>query len=313
MISTAPKASIIVPARQAAATLVGLLESLLPLGDSTGVEVIIVNDAAEKVISDLSAGYPVRVVNGDGRGLAAARNIGVRSSRGRLLLFTDADCRVSSTWLEAHIKTHERFGDMLMVGGSIALEPIASFWARCDHYCSWYNVHPGQPSAFVPNHPGANISVSRSTLERVGPFREDLPRAGVHEDTEWQGRLLRLGGRIRFEPRAMIWHVDRGDLKGFIRHNYRWGYNCLLVKGGTPVSRFPWVFRRPRLLIPAFLPFAVGHTIYTVYCWVRAGKLEPLLLSPLLFLGRLAYASGLAIGGLRAIRNTRVMRSLSEH
>ena len=303
MISNFPKASIIIPARRAAATLPGLLESIVPLVDSGDVEVILVNDAAERMISDLAAAYPVTVVNGNGRGLAAARNIGVRASRGCLLFFTDADCRVSPNWVKAHIEAHERFGDMLMVGGSIALEPEASFWARCDHYCSWYNVHPSQPAAWVPNHPGANLSLLRSTFERVGPFREDLPQAGVHEEIEWQGRLLRFGGRIRFEPRAAIWHVDRGDLKGFLQHNYRWGYNSLLVKGGAPVSRFPWLYRRPRVLVTAFLPFAIAHTVYTVHCWLRAGKVEPLLLSPFLFLGRLAYASGLAIGGLRTIRN----------
>ena len=302
MISNSLKASIIIPARQAAATLIGTLESIAPLANSPDVEVIIVNDAAEAIIAELAVGYPVTVVNGNGRGIGAARNIGVRSARGRILLFTDADCRVSSKWLDTHINTHERFGDMLLVGGSIVLEPQAPFWARCDHYCSWYHAHPNQPAAWVPNHPGANMSMTRSTFERVGPFREDLPSAGVHEDAEWQDRLQQLGGRIRFEPKAAVWHVDRDDLKGFLKHNYRWGYNFLLVKARAPNSRFPWLLRSPPILIAAFLPFAVAHTVYTVYCWLRAGKLEPLLLSPFLFLGRLAYASGMAIGGLRAIR-----------
>jgi GT2 family glycosyltransferase len=274
--------------------------------------VIIVNDASERNIADLATGYGVRVVNGNGRGLAAARNVGVQCAKGRLLLFTDADCRVSPRWLETHLQAHERFGEMLMVGGSIAPEPGASLWARCDHYSSWYNVHPAHAPSEVPNHPGANISVSRRTLETVGPFREDLPRSGVHEDIEWQSRLLRSGGRIRFEPRAMIWHVDRSDFQGFMQHNYRWGYNCLLVKGGDRVSRFPWVFRRPGLLIVGFLPFAVVHTIYTIYCWVRFGKLEPLALSPFLFLGRLAYSSGLARGGLRSRREMRTPDSAGE-
>lgn len=294
-----PTISIIVPARQAAATLGGTLETITPFVRSGKVEVIVVNDEAEQAIAHVAADYPVRVVNGNGRGAAAARNIGVQVSKGSIILFTDADCRVSPTWLTAHINAHRRLGDMLMVGGSIAGLAGAAFWARCDHYCSWYNAHPGRCASWVPNHPGANISVTRSTLERVGPFCETLPGTGVHEDMEWQGRLLKRGGRIWFEPQAMIWHVDRGDLKGFLRHNYRWGYNSLLVKSNAPVSRFSWAFRRPRIFIAAFWPFAMAHTAYTVYCWVRAGKQEPLFLSPFLFLGRLAYAIGMAIGGLK--------------
>ena len=87
-----------------------------------------------------------------------------------------------------------------------------------------------------------------------------------------------------------------------MRHNYRWGYNCLLVKGRDQVSRFPWVFRHPLLLIAGFIPFAIGHTAYTIYCWVRFGKLEPLALGLFLFVGRLAYASGMALGGIRSRR-----------
>lgn len=305
MIPSTISISVIIPARDASKTLIGTLDSLVPLVQSGEVEVIVVNDAGEKTLADMATPYPVTVINGNGRGPASARNIGVQRSTGSLLFFTDADCRVSSNWLKAHISVHERLGEMLMVGGSIASLAGAPFWARCDHYCSWYNVHPSQPRGWVPNHPGANMSVTRSTLDRVGPFCEDLPRAGVHEDTEWQGRLLQQGGRIWFEPQAVVWHVDRGNLVGFLRHNYRWGYNCLVVKGNAPVSRFPWLFRRPTILMIASLPFAIVHTLFTVHCWVRAGKMEPLVLTPFLFLGRLAYAGGLVIGGIRTLRKKR--------
>jgi glycosyltransferase involved in cell wall biosynthesis len=294
-----PTISIIVPARNASATIGGTLESITPFTRIGEVEVIVVNDASEKAISNAASDYPVKIVDGDARGIAAARNIGVQSSKGSLILFTDADCRVSSTWLIAHINAHMRLGEMLMVGGSVASLAGAGFWARCDHYCSWYNVHPKLPAAWVPNHPSANISVTRSTLERVGPFCEDLPEAGGHEDAEWQGRLLKCGGRIWFEPQAMVWHVDRGDLKGFLRHNYQWGYNCLLVKSNAPVSRFSWAFKRPRIVIAAFFPFAVAHTAYTVFRWVRSWQMEPLVLSPFLFAGRLSYAIGMVVGGLK--------------
>ena len=301
MIATHFRPSIIIPAGNATGTLAGTLESLVPLADTDNVEVIVVNDAGAEGVRELASRYPVTVVDGDGGGPASARNIGVRCARGDLLLFVDADCRVSAGWMKAHMEAHRRFGQMMAVGGSIQLEPHASFWARCDHYSSWYNVHPNKAAAWVPNHPAANLSVSRATFEQVGPFREDLPRTGVHEETEWQGRLLELGGRIRFEPRAMVWHTDRPDLKGFLAHNYRWGYNSLLVKSALPVSRFPWLYRRPRVVIACFIPFALAHTAYTVWCWLRAGRTEPLLLTPFLLAGRFAYASGLANGGLHAI------------
>jgi glycosyltransferase involved in cell wall biosynthesis len=299
----APTVSIIVPAKDAATTLRRALDSLIRSVAAADTEIIVVNDGCDNAVARLSSEYRVKIIDGNGSGPAAARNIGVQSSKGRLLVFLDADCSVLPDWLESHQEAHQRYAGLLAVGGSICMEPEAGFWARCDHYCSWYNVNSFLPPSWVPNHPTVNLSMIRSTFDRVGPFREDLPQAGGHEDLEWHGRLLDLGGRVRFEPRAVACHVDRDDLKSYLKHNYRWGYNSILVKSGTRISRFPWVYRRPWIIMAGFLPFAVAHTLYTLRCWLRAGTFEPILLSPFILLGRLAYATGMVAGGLRVVRS----------
>ena len=285
------------------ATVGQAIESVLMDACNEDIELIVVNDGLDEATAKLADRYPVKVIPGDGSGPASARNIGVQASQGEILIFLDADCRVSKDWLSLHLEMHERYNGLLSVGGSICLEPNASFWARCDHYCSWYNVHPHQREAWVPNHPSANLSVSRSTFERIGPFKEDLPKDGVHEEIEWQGRLLFLGGRIRFEPRAAVWHRDRGAFKSYLKHNYGWGYNSIEIKSRAAVSRFSFLYQKPWALICGFIPFAVAHTFYTIVCWLKAGKLEPLFLSPVLFLGRIAYAIGMTIGGIRVLQN----------
>jgi GT2 family glycosyltransferase len=303
MIPRPLKASIIIPAREAMATLEQAVESVLSATIQENVEIIIVNDAADGTTAKIAHHYPVKVIDGNGNGPGSARNIGVRYSSGEILIFLDADCRVSPNWFASHLEAHEHYGEFVAVGGSICLEPDAPFWARCDHYCSWYHANPGLPPSWVRNHPAANLSVSRQTFEYIGPFKEDLPRAGVHEETEWQGRLLRWGGRIRFEPQAVVWHVDRSNPRSYMKHNYRWGYNSLLVKREAEVSRFPWLYKNPQALVACFLVFALVHTIYTTVCWLRVGKWEPLLLMPTLLFGRVAYAAGMARGGIRAIHS----------
>ncbi len=303
MSAKSPSVSIIVPVRSTAKTLCYTLDSLIQYAYCEHTEIIIVNDASEDDIRQIGSRYPAVVVDGNGGGAAAARNIGVQFAKGRLLVFLDADCRVSPAWLSTHIAVHDTFGGLLAVGGSICMAPDARFWARCDHYCSWYNASPGLPATWVPNHPSANLSMTRATFYQVGFFREDLPGAGVHEETEWQERFQTIGGRIRFEPRAAVWHIDRDDLSGFLTHNYKWGYNSIVVKTGTDVSRYPWLYRKPGWLIAGFLPFAIAHTVYTINCWLRVGRLEPFFLIPVILLGRLAYASGMALGGLMAYRN----------
>jgi glycosyltransferase involved in cell wall biosynthesis len=302
----AHQVSIIIPARNAMATIDGTLESVLSLPEYDNSEVIVVNDALDKNVAQLAKRYPVKVVNGNDRGLAAARNIGVRHACGKVLIFLDADCQPLSGWLISHIQTHKQYGGLLAVGGSFCLKSDAKFWARCDHYCSWYDVNPGRLEDWVPNHPGGNFSITKFAFEQVGPFREDLPSSGVHEDIEWQIRFRRLGGRIRFEPTAAVWHLDRENLKGYLKHNYQWGYNSLLVKGGTDVSRFPCVYRHPRIISICFLPFALTHTLYTIGCWLRVGKIEPLYLSPFIFLGRLFYSTGMVAGTCHTPKNQKL-------
>jgi hypothetical protein len=38
--------------------------------------------------------------------------------------------------------------------------------------------------------------------------------------------------------------------------------------------------------------------MYTIWCWCRAGDITPLLLSPLIYIGRLTYAIGMVDGKL---------------
>jgi GT2 family glycosyltransferase len=51
---------------------------------------------------------------------------------------------------------------------------------------------------------GANMTIRRSALERVGPFDETLDLYGDEE--EWQGRLRAGGGRIRYVAAAGLDH-----------------------------------------------------------------------------------------------------------
>ena len=297
------KASIIIPARNALATLDQTIESVLDETSHQKIEVIVVNDGMDEDMKKVANKYPVKVIKGNGQGPAAARNIGVNHAEGEILIFLDADCHVSQGWLASHLSAHKRYSGLLVVGGSIVMEPTAPIWARVDHYCSWYNVNSSLPASWVPNHPAANMSVSRLSFELIGNFKEDLPSVGVHEEIEWQKRLLRKGGRIRFEPQAAVCHTDRDNLRDLLWHNYRWGYNSIEVKSVSVVSRFPFVYRNRWMLIWGFLPFAFAFTLYTVIRWLQARTLEPLFFSPFILLGRLAYATGMANGGYRALHN----------
>jgi hypothetical protein len=66
-----------------------------------------------------------------------------------------------------------------------------------------------------------------------------------------------------------------------------------------------WLYRYPRLLIVGSFPLALVHTIHIVVCWLRAGVYQPALMLPLVLLSRLAYAAGMARGGMQWLRTRR--------
>lgn len=264
------------------------------------MEIIIINERRDAGTAKLAQRYPVNLVPGNGGRAAAARNLGIKEARGSVFLSLDADYKVSRDWITIHLKAHEAADFPLLVSGSFALEPEAFLWAPCDHYCCWFNVNPARPASWVPNHSAANMSMSRENFEEVGWFKEDLPMQGVHEETEWQACLKDAGGRIRFEPKALVWHTDGNDFCSFFRHNFRWEYNSLQVKGGTTASRFPRLYHNPRMLILNFFPFAATLTAYSIILWVKGGKTEALALSPIVFLGHLADAVGMVAVGIHA-------------
>jgi GT2 family glycosyltransferase len=79
-------------------------------------------------------------------------------------------------------------------------------------------------SVVVPTRdrpPTSNLA-ARAELLRAEPFDERFPEA-AGEDREWCARISRAGYRLRREPRAVVVHHQRLDLRGFARQQLRYG------------------------------------------------------------------------------------------
>ncbi|MGA2346707.1 MAG: glycosyltransferase family 2 protein [Candidatus Sulfotelmatobacter sp.] len=81
------------------------LRSLHEQTNPPGFEVIVADDGsaetAPESIRRWNGSYPLTVVRQPHAGIAAARNLGLRSASGSVFLFTDADCRLQTNCLAA--------------------------------------------------------------------------------------------------------------------------------------------------------------------------------------------------------------------
>jgi glycosyltransferase involved in cell wall biosynthesis len=295
--------SVIIPARNEATFISRVVRAVLvqrPVG--CDLEVIVVDDGSTDGTAEAARRAGAAVIAGPGPAgnPAAARNRGARAAAGDPLIFLDADCIPADGWLAAILEAHE--GGATVVGGALDLPPGLSASARCDYYCGWYLVHSRRPPGDVPHHPPPNLSVRRAPFLASSGFTEQQPFAYTNEERAWQAEVRRAGHRIYFEPRAVAYHYNRPGFGNLLRRNYRWAYTAIESKSCTGAARLAWIYRYPRVLIAASLPLALAHTAFILWCWVRAGRFEPVLMAPAVLASRIAYAAGMAAGGLQWLR-----------
>ena len=298
--------SVIIPARNEERSIGALVTQVLaqqPPG--VRLEVLVVDDGSTDGTADAATRAGAVVVSlppaRGGGNPAVARNRGAWAATGELLVFLDADCEPAPRWLATLLATHD--GRATVVGGSLDLPAGLPAMARYDYYCGWYHVHSHRPAGEVPNHPPGNLSVARDLFTSTRGFTEQQPVAYAHEELAWQAEVRRAGGRILFEPKAIVLHRNRPGFRNLLRRNYRWGYSAIESKASTGAARMAWLYRRPGVLVAASLPLAAASAVYITACWVRVGVLEPLLAFPVVLAARLAYSAGLIAGGVRWMRH----------
>jgi len=220
---TAPAASVIVPTRDRPEALAACLDALRRQTMSA-FEVIVVDDASIDAsgVADVVATLPnARVVRGDGRGPAAARNLGAEHARARIVCFTDDDCRVSPGWVDAYLSRIEH-GATAADGpthNGLVSDPYATAAQTITNHLMTMSLDA--TATRVGFAPTCNLAC-RADLLREQPFDESYPLA-AGEDRDWCARLGARGIDIAFEPRASVTHVPALSLGSFWNQQQRYG------------------------------------------------------------------------------------------
>lgn len=176
-----PLVSVIIPARDAQATLARAVASVRAQ-TYTSVEVVVVDDASEDQGRACRECAPDRLVLREtSAGPGAARNAGVAAANGSLLAFLDADDWWLPEKLQAYLEHLQGTGNDLAVGYfRYELEGVA--------------VPAGfNPALLNGEHLGripSALVVRRRAFAALGGFDETRMTA---EDVEWFGRVARAG------------------------------------------------------------------------------------------------------------------------
>jgi O-antigen biosynthesis protein len=198
------------------------------------VEVVVVDNSADpSTTRRICAEHPGIVVLHEPRpGLSRARNAALPVLDGDAVVFVDDDVVAPPDWLERLL---DGFLDpsIALVTGNVLPANLDSLEAQVfEDYGAlgrgpWRRVFEpewlAQSRRAVPTWnigATANAAVRTEWLRRLGPFVEHLGAgtpAGVGEDTEYFYRVLRAGGRILYEPTAVVYHYHRADRQSLVR------------------------------------------------------------------------------------------------
>lgn len=243
---TLPSISVLVCTRDRPLSLKRCLEALAAL-DYPAYEVVVVDNASrDPQVAEVVHGAGFRYVREPCPGLNWARRRAVEEARHGLVAFIDDDALASAGWLHGIAEGFEDPTVMAVTGLVLPAEietdaqhEFLAYGGMAKGFTP-YSVDRRQLDQFARFRAndwgvGANMAFRRSVFNLVGNFDPALdvgtPTNGGG-DLEFLHRVVDHGCRLRYEPAALVRHVDRRDREGFRRQirNNGTGFGSYLLR-----------------------------------------------------------------------------------
>jgi glycosyltransferase involved in cell wall biosynthesis len=258
-----PSVSIVIPCRNENGFIETCVESVVangfPLED---MEILVVDamstDGTRQAVGDLTARYPfVRLIDNPASLTPVALNLGIRASRGSVIVRIDAHATIEPGYISKCV-TALRAGKADNVGGVMRIAPQShSLFGEAVAACLSHSFGAGGPRYRTGSRDAVLVDTVqggcylKSLFEEMGYFNEKLPRS---QDMEFNRRLKLRGGRILLLPDVVYIYYARSSVRVFLRHSWTngvWAILPFLYSNVSPVSL--------RHLIP--LVFAISLTV----------------------------------------------------
>jgi glycosyltransferase involved in cell wall biosynthesis len=282
--------SVVVPARNAAATIGATLAALAAQRTDQDYEVIVVDSGSrDQTPAIVQAAGTATLLHNPGGEPAGSRNLGARHGTGAVLAFTDADCEPAPDWLAAG---HRALGQADIVQGRVAPVGPAGPFDRSLSVEREYGLYET-----------ANLFATRAVFDRVDGFQPviELDQGRAHpfgEDVWFVWRARRAGASTAFAADAVVQHaVFPRSARAYVAERSRCRYFPPLV-ARIPELRDGFLHHRV-FLSPDSLRFdaALGGLLVGLLTRRRV----PALLAALPYAAALARDTRGAAGAQRAL------------
>ena len=293
--------SVITAARNAESTIEKCINSVNIQKFGHPYEHLIVEDGSTDNTEEIIKKYERKIetlhfIKGPGTGPGAARNVGVRKAKGKIIVFIDADCEADKEWLKnlvdpimnkkvsgtcGSVKTPD---EISIIGKVIGLDWEYRQEKNIIENKKWFHM--------------MNTAYDRNCFDEVGFIDEDLITG---EDIEFFQRVVK-NNLVAFVKNAIVYHYHRQSLMSYFRQFYYYGKGSYVLyqKGAFSQIVLPLYFTSlftlllasiiySKLILITFMVFMIGiikYFINSIEVLLKSRNLMSILILPLSYLGR---------------------------
>src|SRR5437868_3686000 len=214
-----PRISVIVCTYNGARTIRDCLEALNRL-TYADYEVIVVDDGSTDTTAAIARRYDCRLIQTENRGLASARNTGLRAASGEIVAYIDDDAYPDPEWLTYLANRFLSAADVGVGGPNIAPAGDGRT-AECVARAPGGPVHVLLSDREAEHIPGCNMAFRKESLEAIGGFDPQFRVAGDDVDVCW--RLQERKWTLGFSAGAVVWHHARRSVRAYWKQQSGYG------------------------------------------------------------------------------------------
>lgn len=199
------------------------LEAIERINIPEETEIIIVDnnssDNTSKIINAFLERLPIRYVFEKNQGISAAKNTGIHTASGNLIVFTDDDVRPCTDWLTTYWDNYRNESNKRFYGGPV----VSEFSGQIPDERiikiappSVKGLDLGKNKRIIENTEwfvSANFAIPLQAITDVGGFNEELGLGAkskialIGEETDLQRRMRSVGYCGIYIPSAYIHHI----------------------------------------------------------------------------------------------------------